>query len=179
MSEIIVVRSLAESDLGIFSAHQRAIGSKQRAIGLTTPAARRLLDERLFSQGSSTLDCICVYGSIASREWRLLKKVGKNWRLGGRKLVGDEFAALDSKDFLLLRSHEGNDGSTPVLLTFVGRKGQRVKHAGLAALMEKRLHQSIAIFAEASAEFDQIAALFPLVPAQFAIGPGNPVAPRR
>lgn len=107
-----------------------------------------------------------------------MAKVGKNWRLGGRQLVGDEFAALDSKDFLLLRSLAANDSTSPLLFTFVGRKAECVEHAGLVALMEKRLHQSTAIFPEGSSEFEKIARLFPPVPPELAVGGAKPATKR-
>ena len=47
IGEIIVVRSLAESDLGIFKAHRSSATSKQRAIAMTTPAAKELLAPEL------------------------------------------------------------------------------------------------------------------------------------
>jgi hypothetical protein len=169
--ELILLRSLAESDLGIFAAHRRAATSKQRAIGLTTPVARRLLDPRINNEGGAELDCICIFGDVANRERRHIGKVGKNWRLGGRQLTGRAFASLDSKDFLLLRSVEGNDGTTPVLITFVGRKSQHILHAGVAATLGNSLSQSVALVLHGSREFAWLGALFPSIPPDLAVGP--------
>ena len=108
--EIIIVRSMTDSDMGLFSAHQRAATSRQRAIALTTRAARELLSPDLFDGGGRDMDCICTFGSVTNREPRLIAKVGKNWRLGGHQIAGSEFAALDSKDFALIRSRRHNDG---------------------------------------------------------------------
>jgi len=162
--EIIVVRSLAESDLGLFSEHRKSATSKQRAIALTTPVARQLLSTALFNAGGADMDCICVFGTVSSREPRNVGKVGKNWRLGGHQLTGREFAELDSKDFILLRSVEQNDGTQPLMLTFVGRHAQSVLHAGVVAIVSGALRQSVAIYGERSPAFAGLAALFPSVP---------------
>lgn len=167
--EIIVVRSLAESDLGLFKAHRKATTSKQRAIALTTPVAKQLLSPDLYGGGGSEMDCICVFGAISNREPRLVGKVGKNWRLGGHQLVGQEFADLDSRDFMLLRSIEHNDATSPVMFTFVGRRAQGVMHAGVVAIVKDSLHQSVVAYDERSPAFPQLAALFPSVPAGVAL----------
>lgn len=163
--EIIVVRSLTESDLGLFKEHRKSATSKQRAIALTTPVARQLLSPGLFDAGGIDMDCICVFGTVSNREPRNIGKVGKNWRLGGRQLIGQEFAELDSKDFMLLRSIEQNDATQPMMLTFVGRRAQSVMHAGVVAIVKDKLRQSVAIYPERSPTFEGLAALFPSVPA--------------
>jgi hypothetical protein len=167
--EIIVVRSLAESDLGIFSAHRSAATSKQRAIALTTPIARQLLSPRLFEQRGADLDVLCVYGGYAGRELRNVGKITKNWRLGGRQIGASEFAFLDSKDFVLLRSREHNDGDHPVLMTFVGRQRERIMHAGIAASLAEKLRDSTALIPDGSETFDGLAAAFAPVPAHLAL----------
>lgn len=167
--ELIVVRSLTDSDMGLFSAHRRAAKSKQRAIALTTPAAEQLLDPVVFSGKGAEFDCICIFGSVINREQRLIGKVGKNWRLGGRQLSSDAFAGLDSKDFALIRSVRNNDGSSPVLLTFVGRRSHRLVQAGLSSTLADALHQSVAIFGSEDTNFDALAELFPPVPARIAV----------
>ena len=167
--EIIIVRSLADSDMGLFSAHRAAATSKQRAIALTTRMARELLSSTLFAGGGAEMDCICLFGSVTNRESRHIGKVGKNWRLGGSQIVGAEFAALDSKDFALIRSVRYNDGTSPIMITFVGRHAQRFIQAGLAAALAEKLDQSVAIFGEDSDIFDELAEIFPPIPARVAI----------
>lgn len=171
--EIIVVRSLVDSDLGLFKEHRRSTTSKQRAIALTTTVAKQLLTQELFDAGGIDMDCICVFGTVSNREPRNIGKVGKNWRLGGHQLVGQEFADLDSKDFMLLRSIEQNDATQPVMLTFVGRRAQSVVHAGVGAIVREKLHQSVAIYPERSPAFAGLAALFPPVPAGVALKTGT------
>jgi hypothetical protein len=168
-AELIIVRSLVDSDMGLFAAHQKGITSKQRAMALTERAAEELLDPAIFQNKRGEFDCICIFGEAASRERRLINKADKNWRLGGRQLEGEVFATLDSKDFALLRSVRHNDGSTPVLLTFVGRRSQRLVQAGLVATLSSALRQSVAIFADNSPEFGTLAKLFPPVPAHVAV----------
>jgi hypothetical protein len=168
--EIIVVRSLAESDLGIFSMHRLSATSKQRAIALTTPVARRLLSERLFAAGRADLDLICVYGGYGNRELRNIGKVGKNWRLGGRKITANGCAFLDSKDFVLLRSVAGNDGDHPILMTFVGRQRERLLHAGIVASLAESFQSSVAVVTAGSDAFTALSAAFPSVPADLAVG---------
>lgn len=167
--EIIIVRSLADSDMGLFATHRRAATSKQRAIALTTRAAQQLLDGTLFAAGGGDMDCICIFGSVINRELRHIGKVGKNWRLGGRQLVGQEFARLDSKDFALIRSVRHNDGTSPIMITFVGRHAQRFVQAGLVATLASALRQSVATFEESSTAFSELAELFPSVPPGVAV----------
>lgn len=173
-SEIIIVRSLADSDMGLFSAHQKATTSKQRAIALTTLAAGELLHPGVLKAKGAEFDCICVFGRSNNREPRLIKKVGKNWRLGGRQIEGGEFGDLDPKDFALIRSRRHNDGSSPILMTLIGRRSNRWVQAGLAATFEQSLHQSVAVFDESSPDFQTLAELFPAVPARVAVRPCLP-----
>jgi len=154
--------------MGLFAAHRRATTSKQRAIALTTPAAELLLHPSVFARKGGDLDCICLYGATISRELRPIRKVGKNWRLGGHQLPGGEFADLDSKDFALIRSIRHNDGTAPVLFTFIGRRSQRLVQAGLAAVLTGSLNQSVAVFDESSDKFAPLAELFSAVPARIA-----------
>ncbi|MFD2430369.1 hypothetical protein ACFSUK_24325 [Sphingobium scionense] len=168
--EIIVVRSLAESDLGIFSMHRLSATSKQRAIALTTPVARRLLSDRLFAAGGADLDLICVYGGYGNRELRNIGKVGKNWRLGGRKITANGCAFLDSKDFVLLRSVVGNDGDHPILMTFIGRQRERLLHAGIVASLADSFQSSVAVVTAGSDAFTALSAAFPSVPVDLAVG---------
>ncbi|KQP91931.1 hypothetical protein [Methylobacterium sp. Leaf117] len=173
--DVILIRSLADSDLGLFSSHRASATSKQRAIAITSPAARMLLSPRLHVAKGTEFDFICVYGAAATRELRHVSKVGKNWRLGGRKLAGSEFAFLDSRDFALVRSVRNNDGDSPMMMTFVGRQRERLVHAGIVAMVGERLRDGVAVVPEGSDAFEALASAFPCVPAIFALGP--PYAP--
>ncbi len=163
LREIIVVRSLADSDLGIFAAHRQYIASKQRAVNINAPTAKLILSPQLFSEEGALLDCITVFGDITVRKMRSFKKVHKNWRLGGEKLDGSEFSKLDSKDFILMRTIAGNDGSHPVAITFVGKKTDQIVHAGIAAILEKRLDKSMAVVMEQEEDFSALSRYCPSV----------------
>ncbi|SFX64447.1 hypothetical protein SAMN04244548_01576 [Paracoccus pantotrophus] len=151
--EVIVVRSLAGSDLGLFAAHRGDARSKQRAININAPVAQVLLDAEGFSAGRATLQCTCIFGSIRVEGPRLLSKVHKNWRLGGNKIEGAEFGQLDARDFVLIRSPMHNNGSAPVTIAFYSRNSDRVVHAGIAAIVERHLHRSTAMFEAGSDAF--------------------------
>lgn len=155
--EIIIVRSLAESDLGLFAAHRAAASSKQRAININATMARRLLSEEVFAKGGSLINCICVYGDALVRAPRKLIKTGKNWRLGGNKIEGNAFAELDCKDLVLIRSIEENNGEHPLSIVFISKAKDRVIHAGLASVIERHLERSMAVFAEGHPQFIDIA----------------------
>lgn len=168
--EIIVVRSLADSDLGLFSAHRVHATSKQRAIALTTPVAKKLLSPRLYGADGTRMDVICIYGSYGNRELRHIGKVGKNWRLGGRKIEAAACAFLDSKDFVLLRTLEANDGDLPILMTFVGRQRERLLHAGIVASLVGRFTDSTVGVGQGSDAFEALAGAFPPIPPDLAVG---------
>jgi len=162
--EIIVIRSLKDSDLGIFDAHRGSASSKQRAININSIVAGRLLSKAVFRAGGCMLDCACTYAGLSDRSRRHLGKVHKNWRLGGNKLEGAAFGSIDSVDFALIRSVEENDGRTPIALTFVARSADAQAHAGLSKLMAGRMKQSMAVVGKDDPGFAEIAALCPPLP---------------
>lgn len=168
--EIIVVRSLAESDLGLFKAHRSSATSKQRAIAMTTPAAREMLSPALYSAKGTRMDVICVYAGYGARELRHLGKVGKNWRLGGRKIEAGACGLLDSRDFVLLRSVGHNDGSRPIVMTFVGRQRERLLHAGVVASLADEFRDGVAVVRQGTDNFDALAVAFPPIPVELAVG---------
>jgi hypothetical protein len=136
--EFIAVRSLAESDLGIFAALREQTCCKQRAFNINAKLARRMLSPTLYEGGGGEFMCTCRFKSRDAGANRLLSKVHKNWRLGGPKFEGREFGQLGCKDFLLIRSVEWNDGSHPLALTLVGKKTHRIVHAGIASRLPLR-----------------------------------------
>lgn len=160
--EVIVVRSLAGSDLGLFAAHRDNARSKQRAININAPVAQVLLDEEGFSVGGAMLRCTCIFGDIRVEGTRLLSKVHKNWRLGGSKIEGEEFGRLDARDFALIRSPMHNDGSAPITIAFYSRNSDRVVHAGIAAIVERYLNRSTAMFETGSDAFAELSRYCPV-----------------
>ena len=103
------------------------------------------------------LDCTSVFGKEVRRTERRFSKTHKNWRLGGPKIEGIAFAELDSKDFMLLRSVPANDGTQPVVISFICRKTDRIVHAGIAAVVESHLHASMAAFSDDHESFHDLA----------------------
>lgn len=169
--EIIVVRALTDSDMGLFRAHRKETASRQRAIALTTPAAERLLHPKVIAARGGEFDCICLFGGAMNREFRKIGKPDKNWRLGGQQLDHPDFRDLDSRDFALLRSVSHNDGTRPILITFVGRRAQRLLQAGLASTLETKLVHSVAVISSDADEFEALADLFPAIPPRAALRP--------
>ncbi len=174
MGEIIVVRSLTDSDLGIFAAHRATTRSKQRAININAPAAARILSSRVYEQGRTTLDCIVTFGDFHERSARCFSKVHKNWRLGGNKIEGLSFARVDSADFMLMRSVEGNDGTAPVSIAFVARADDPAMHARIAGLVAYKLKSSVHVYEEYDQDFAVVTAGCPAPPR-----PTKPVIIRR
>jgi hypothetical protein len=169
--ELIIVRSLTDSDMGLFAAHRKATASRQRAIALTMPAAERLLHPDIVRDKGGDFDCICLFGPAMNRDIRRVTRGSKNWRLGGGQLDHEVFRELDSKDFALLRSVPLNDGSSPLLLTFVGRRSHRLLQAGLASSLDGALLHNVAIFEEGHDWFGPLGDLFPSIPARVAVRP--------
>lgn len=165
MPEIIVIRSLTDSDLGIFAAQRPNISSKQRALNINAQIAGRLLATGIDSKGLY-LDCKLIFGGTILDSRRHFGKVGKNWRLGGNKIDGEEFAELDSRDFALIRSVEHNDGSYPVSILFISKIKHRAKHAKIVKLIELTIKDSMDMFLEGSSGFNELAILFPVVSEQ-------------
>ncbi len=159
--EILILRSLVESDLGLFAVHRPTLRGRQRAININATVARRLLHPTLYIQGETKLKCIFMTGGDEFQEIRRLSKPQKNWRLGGNKIDGPGFSQVDSKDFMLMRSVAGNDGSSPVTITFICRRLDPITHAGLAAIAERHLSGSMAVFDQGTEDFNALARYCP------------------
>jgi hypothetical protein len=157
MGEIIIVRSLTDSDLGIFAAHRSSARSKQRAININSPCAARLLTSQIYDLGGTSLDCIITMGELEERSARAFGKVHKNWRLGGNKIEGLAFAKVDSADFMLLRSVAPNDGTAPVTIRFVARAVDPPVHARISGLVAYQLKSSMRVYEESDSDFAQLA----------------------
>lgn len=137
---------------------------------MTTPAAKELLAPGLYAAKGMRMDVICVYAGYGARELRHLGKVGKNWRLGGRKIEAGACGLLDSRDFMLLRTVGHNDGGRPIVTTFVGRQRERLLHAGIVASLEGDFRDGVTIVRQGTDDFDALAMVFPPVPAELAVG---------
>ncbi len=162
-NEIIIVRSLTDSDLGLFAVQRPSIASKQRAININAKIAERLLCKEKFEENEALLTCRIIFDNVDEESVRLIGKGGKNWRLGGNKIEGDAFSHLDSRDFVLIRSVEKNDGTSLVTMLFISRSIQRAKHAKVGLLTRDSMKDSMALYLEGSAGFDDLAMMFPAV----------------
>lgn len=160
--EIIVIRSLTDSDLGWFGAHRPYTASKQRAIQINAEVARVLLSKELFENGGQEFRCICSYQGVIDDSLRYFGKVGKNWRLGGNKLDGSVFSSVNSKDFLIIRGVTGNSGEHPLHLTFVTRQTNPIGQAKIARELESDLQRSMAAFSSGTDGFELLANFIPL-----------------
>ena len=160
-NEIIIVRSLTESDLGLFAALRPTISSKQRAMNINATVAQQLFSAKILSSTGTHLECRIIFNDIEQTSVRHFGKIHKNWRLGGNKIEGPEFASLDSRDFALIRSVEQNDGSSPLTILLVSKTVQRLKHAAIGRLVEHVIRDSMAVFLEGSAGFRELAVMFP------------------
>ena len=172
--EVIVVRSLAESDLGLFAAHRETARSKQRAININADVARQLLSPSRFAAGGVELVCTCTFNGYSETEPRPLAKSQKNWRLGGKKLEGMQFGTLDSQDFILLRTVKGNTGKDPVDITFIGKQSDAVVHAGIAAVVARDLRDSMALYTSDERAFHALATYCPSNTARGTQGRADP-----
>jgi len=159
--EIIIVRSLTESDLGLFSALRPVISSKQRAMNINATVAHQLFSPKILAAGEFYLDCRIIYGDTVLDSRRHFGKIHKNWRLGGSKIEGEEFGDLDSRDFALIRSVEQNDGSSPLVILLISKKEQMLKHVAVARLFEHAQTDSMAVFPAGNGAFRELAVLFP------------------
>ena len=155
--EFIVVRSLAESDLGVFGALRATVKCKQRAFNINAVIAERLLSPQLFDAGGATLECRCRFSGRNADGRRPLTKVNKNWRLGGPVLPGSEFSDVGCKDFLLIRAVEWNTGAYPLNLAFITKKRHRVAHAGIASALQEHFTNSMVAIHHAQPLFERIA----------------------
>jgi hypothetical protein len=152
--EVLVIRSLTESDLGFFDVLRANARSNQRAININSAIAQHLIDAELLPPDGAEVVCMCTYGHSISTAMRPLTKVHKNWRLGGPKLEGADFAELDSRDFALLRfvARKANQ-SLSLGLTFVSKVADPVIHAGVASMVERDLKDSMASYAKGSERY--------------------------
>jgi len=162
--EIIAVRSLQGSDLGLFAAHRDAATSKQRAIQINGAVAARILSAAKYRSRNCMLDCFCTFRDTEERSARPLNKSQKNWRLGGKKLEGKEFSVIDNLDFALIRSVELNDGSVPVSMTFIARAARPKMHARISTMVTPRLKHNMAVYGDAEEELLMLASLCPIAP---------------
>lgn len=103
--EVLILRQLSSSDLGWFAElrDRGLVASKQRAINFNANIIIEILPPEIVGRGEVMINAKCVHPGAPGEENRILKKVGKNWRLGGRKVQGDVFLKTKPGDFFLAR----------------------------------------------------------------------------
>ncbi|MGA3267416.1 MAG: hypothetical protein ABSE16_11400 [Verrucomicrobiota bacterium] len=103
--EILILRQLSSSDLGWFAElrNKGLVVSKQRAINFNADIITEILPPDIVGRGEVMINAKCIHPGAPGEESRILKKVGKNWRLGGRKVKGDVFLRTKPGDFFLAR----------------------------------------------------------------------------
>jgi hypothetical protein len=162
-NEIIVVRSLTASDLGLFGAHRSALKSKQRALNINAAVAPMLVSPEIYKgKITSKYTCEIFFADYYETSTRSIGKSSKNWRLGGNKIDNQSFSILDSCDFALIRTVEKNDGTYPIKIVFISKTQQSKVHKKIVRLVEPTIRASIALYREDSAGFAELAEFFPL-----------------
>lgn len=156
--QILVIRSLRESDLGLFAEHRAHETSRQRALNINSDIINELLAPDAVQSGELSVRVRITFGGVSLEDVRPIKKTGKNWRLGGTKIVGKIFAELDAADFMIMRSVRQNTGKQPITISLISKKKQPVVHAGIGIIVERNLKSSMAIYTSNSSHFSDLAA---------------------
>jgi hypothetical protein len=91
------IRRLTAADLGLFATHQARIKSRQRALAINAFIADQMLSRD--QRKGRKAEAVCFAGSDATPTTRPIKLSDKNWRLGGPRIEGDEYASLNERDF--------------------------------------------------------------------------------
>ena len=159
--EILIIRSLRESDLGLFSEHRASVKGRQRAININAELIVELLSPGIVEKGETAMLVTVRMGDASKEEIRPIKRTGKNWRLGGPQIESSFFADLDAADFMLLRSKRKNDGTHPVSVSFIARKLDPVVHAGIVNIVERNLNHSMTCFLEGEPQFQSLSLYCP------------------
>jgi hypothetical protein len=121
-----------------------------------------MLSPQTLAHGSCTLECKCKFRSTLDRSPRHFGKVGKNWRLGGKKLEGADFGLIDSKDFVLIRTKAANDGTYPISVAFISRNSDTpADHENVVSIVRASMDQSMAVLEEGTEEYKRIVRLVP------------------
>jgi len=76
-NELIIVRSLTDSDLGLFAAHRPVLLSKQRALNINAIFARRLLSPELYAAKGAKMRCCILFGDTELTSERHFGKAAK------------------------------------------------------------------------------------------------------
>lgn len=145
----LVVRQLSSSDLGWFAALQeKGIVAKQRAINFNAAIIAATLPADAIRRGEVMLHAKCVRPEAPHEQDRPLRKVGKNWRLGGPKVPGDVFAKTQAGDFLICRLTMNGQPPYELSWTLVAEALEPDRHAALTAHLGPHLADRMALFSD-------------------------------
>ncbi len=146
----IIIRELTSSDLGWFAEPQDSgrVASKQRAINFNAAVVAAILPRALQDAQEVKVRARCLRAEALHVEDRPLAKVGKNWRLGGRKVRGEIFGKAQPGDLFICQLNL--DGKQPFDLswTVVMQATDPTQHAALAGKLAPRLKDGMTLFSD-------------------------------
>jgi hypothetical protein len=145
----LIVRQLSASDLGWFAALQeKGIPAKQRAINFNAAIVTAILPAEAVERGEVALRARCLRPEAPHEQDRPLRKVGKNWRLGGPKVPGNVFAQAQAGDFLVCKLTTSRDPPYDFSWNLVTEALEPARHAALAANLGPHLSDRMAFFSD-------------------------------
>jgi len=182
--QALIVRQLSMSDLGWFAELQeRGLPAKQRAINFNASIVAATLPQEVIAHGEVTVRARCLRAEAPQSQDRPLRKVGKNWRLGGPKVPGGVFLSAKAGDFFICKISVHGDPPYDFSWTLVTEGLEPEKHSVIAARLGPHLVDRMALFSENDPHLSDLQALFsPHMPAQTsaqqhqaALPPVNPI----
>src|SRR5262249_33460864 len=166
----VFLRRLTESDLGLFAACRPKIQSKQRAININAAIAEAMLPRDARRRGEIQL--FTKRFPSGPLETRLLKKTHKNWRLGGRKIEGGEFACLAPDDWFIPRYEVDDDRNVSLTWRTVSRSSDSELWGEIEQEGERRLVNGMMHLSETHPDYELLQEIAFTSPA-----PRHPAAP--
>lgn len=139
--EVMLLRQLSSSDLGWFAElrDRGLVASKQRAINFNASIIAEILPTDVVGRGEVIISAKCVHPSAPAEENRILKKVGKNWRLGGKKVKGDVFLKIKPGDFFLAHLRIPSEPPFEMEWTVIAQDLDQETHQQMATRFGSRL----------------------------------------
>lgn len=100
---VIIIRQLTGSDLQWFDAARtaRKTESKQRALNFNMEIMESVFPKSILDSQLIRLDSECRHPKSEHSTERSITLQGKNWRLGGKKVMGEAFELVEPDDYFL------------------------------------------------------------------------------
>lgn len=156
--KFLLVRLLAESDLGWFAALRAALNElgkgRQRAIQVNGRIISQVLTPEQVDAKEVQLQATCRLTGTTTV--RVLNKSAKNWRIGGDAAVGDAFKAAQEDDILLGVLEQGGPEPLPFEWQVVMKAADRALHARVMARCTADLKDGMACFAADTVAYDDL-----------------------